>query len=140
MPSVLVGLSQRFHGLAASLCNNVTSRARRGGYPHTLRTVQRRRIGVAVAVLPVHTSAGLTIFASRLGAPLLQCHRGLHRFDALGSRSNGLRECGLEALIGFDQSRVLIDRRGERRLGYQFAALPVAHRRSIASLQRCART
>jgi hypothetical protein len=47
--------------------------------------------------------------------PRFQCHRGLDRLDALASRSDGLRERGLEALIGFDQLRVLI-RRGNRRL------------------------
>jgi hypothetical protein len=41
---------------------------------------------------------------------------------ALAASGDGLRQRDLEALIGFDQSRVLIDRRGERRLGYQFAA------------------
>jgi len=39
----------------------------------------------------------------RLGAPL-QVHRGLHGFDALASRSDGLIERGLKPLIGFDQS------------------------------------
>ena len=42
-------------------------------------------------------------------------HRGLDRLDALASRSNGLAERSPEALIGFDQMRVLI-RRGNRRL------------------------
>ena len=50
----------------------------------------------------------------KLGAPL-QVHRGLHDFDALASRSDGLIERGLKPLIGFDQLRVLI-RRGNRRL------------------------
>ena len=45
----------------------------------------------------------------------LQLHRGLDRLDALASRSNGLTERSLEALIGFDQLRVLI-RRSNRRL------------------------
>jgi len=40
-------------------------------------------------------------------------HRGLHGFDALASRSDGLIERGLKPLIGFDQLRVLI-RRGNR--------------------------
>ena len=42
-------------------------------------------------------------------------HGGLDRLDALASRSNGLTERSLEALIGFDQLRVLI-RRSTRRL------------------------
>jgi hypothetical protein len=42
-------------------------------------------------------------------------HRGLDRLDALVPRSNGLTERSLEALIGFDQPRVLL-RRGNRRL------------------------
>jgi len=50
-----------------------------------------------------------------LGAPPFQCHRGLDRLNALASHSDGLRERGLEAPIGFDQLRVLI-RRGNRRL------------------------
>jgi len=45
----------------------------------------------------------------------LQLHRGLDRLDAFASRSNGLAERSPEALIGFDQMRVLI-RRGNRRL------------------------
>ena len=44
----------------------------------------------------------------------LQLHRGLNRLDALASCSNGLTERSLEALIGFDQVRVVI-RRGNRR-------------------------
>jgi len=43
----------------------------------------------------------------QLGAPL-QLHRRLHRLDALVSRSDGLRERGLEALIGRDLLRVLL--------------------------------
>jgi hypothetical protein len=53
-------------------------------------------------------------FTRHLGAPL-QLHRRLHRFDALVSRSNGLGECGLEALIGRDQPRVLLIRHANRR-------------------------
>jgi hypothetical protein len=41
--------------------------------------------------------------------------RGLHGFDALASRSDGLFERDLKPQIGFDQLRVLI-RRGNRRL------------------------
>src|SRR5262245_22749323 len=48
-------------------------------------------------------------------APPLQLRRGLDRLDALVSRSNGLTERSLEALIGVDQPRVLL-RRGNRRL------------------------
>jgi hypothetical protein len=57
-------------------------------------------------------------------APLLQLHRGLDCLDALGPRSNGHIERSLEALIGFDQPRVLI-RRGNRRRLYQLAPLVV---------------
>jgi hypothetical protein len=42
--------------------------------------------------------------------------------NALASRSDGLVECGLEALIGCDQLRVII-RRGNRRLCYQLVLL-----------------
>src|SRR5262249_38087996 len=55
----------------------------------------------------------------------LQVNRGLHGFDALASRSDGLIERGLKPLIGFDQLRVLI-RRGNRRLSYQLVPLPGA--------------
>src|SRR5215471_10091180 len=57
-------------------------------------------------------------------APLPQLHRGLDCLDALGPRSNGHIERSLEALIGFDQPRVLI-RRGNRRRLYQLAPLVV---------------
>ena len=50
----------------------------------------------------------------QLGAPL-QLHRRLHRLDALVSRSDGLRERGLEALIGRDL-RVLLIGHAYRRL------------------------
>jgi hypothetical protein len=47
--------------------------------------------------------------------PPLQLHRGLDRLDALVPRSDRLTKRSLEALIGFNQPRVLI-RRGNRRL------------------------
>ena len=43
-------------------------------------------------------------------------HGGVHDFDALVARSDGLRERGLKAPIGRDQPRVLLIRHAYRRL------------------------
>src|SRR5215472_4687395 len=68
---------------------------------------------------PTTISNGSTlVFASPTTAAQiapLQLHRGLDRLDALASRSNGLTERRMEALIGFDRLRVH-NRRGNRRL------------------------
>jgi hypothetical protein len=45
----------------------------------------------------------------------LQLHCGQHCFDALTSRKNGLLKGGLESLIGVDQLRMLVFRRGNSR-------------------------
>jgi hypothetical protein len=42
-------------------------------------------------------------------------HGGLDRLDTLASFRDGLIERGLEPLIGFDQPRMLVARRGESR-------------------------
>jgi hypothetical protein len=43
-------------------------------------------------------------------------HRSLDRLNALGSRRDGMFKRGLEALIGFDQLRMLfVDQRSDSR-------------------------
>jgi hypothetical protein len=65
--------------------------------------------GFAANAAIVDDVGQLCVLPGQFPAPL-QLHCSLDRLDALASRSNGL-----EALIGFDQLRVLI-RRGNRRL------------------------
>jgi hypothetical protein len=70
--------------------------------------------GFAANAAIVDDVGQLCVLPGQFPAPL-QLHCSLDRLDALASRSNGLTQRSLEALIGFDQPRVLI-RRGNRRL------------------------
>ena len=72
-----------------------------------------RSIFAAEGVVADHARVGSTSHG-QLGVPL-QLYRRQHRLHALVSRSDGLRERGLEALIGRDL-RVLLIGHAYRRL------------------------
>jgi len=108
--------------------------------PSFLGTLRPGLVNLAGAfALPATRPRSTTSAYRNLPGPFrvrpLQLHRGLNRLDALVPGSNGLTERSLEALIGFDQPRVLLHRRGNRRLQYKLVALVVAvtaHRLNIA--------
>ena len=64
-------------------------------------------------------------------------HGGVHDFDALVARSDGLRERGLKAPIGRDQPRVLLIRHAYRSRGLLIAS-SVAMRSALSNRGRFA--